>query len=573
MTIWPHSREFETGLRCRLSFESRNLSGIAVSLLEAHCNTIVSCVRADPKFVLSHLHGAYAKGNLRILVGAGISIGSGLPGWDRLNEDVLAESLTTAVPSGSTDESIEFAGEEDLARVRPWAREVYERVGREAAADLAEARLGRTRFLVTVARCLYGARQLEDVPIRSVQRQLAALAWQRPDVPLLHTTNYDLLLERALALGAHELDARPPDWRGFRRPVASDDSESKPTVTHLHGWLEPTGAAGGTVVVTQQDYLKLIVQRDAAPNALLDTLLDHRGPLLILGMSLADPNLRRLLFERHRRLRDASNKIFAVMVQSEATESDSFLATYWSNGWDLQLLRIEDHDRTPSLLRDLSWGVGDKPGWFDHSLVWVDRYRRHASAERAQEAERALKTAEDYIRTYFAIPFEEQLRISLFLPSRGATPDCGVLRKVAGSVPSRGGSLRDLRIQRGRSQGVAGNAFELGLSLEEFDGAGYVNWGFTEDMVRSWDTQYGARSWRSIMAVPILDTPSWIPVAVVTLTSNYVEPCWKRFGSRTGIELPRLKRVLRRASKMYLEHLLDESRGTDTTLAGAATEE
>jgi TolB-like protein len=51
----------------------------------------------------------------------------------------------------------------------------------------------------------------------------------------------------------------------------------------------------------------------------------------------------------------------------------------------------------------------------------------------------------------------------------------------------------------------------------------------------------------------VLDTPEWLPVAVVTLTSSFSEPFWNRFPDAVRDDfLTEMKRYCRKAAKELL---------------------
>ncbi len=509
--------------------------------------------------LIEELHACYRAGSLRILVGAGVSMASGLPGWDALNmrltQAVIEEDLVTRCEQAQVGYVRSLVGQEALDGL---TEEVYQRLGREAAADFAWRRLGDKAFRSELADALY-PRPIGRLPIRGTQRQLAAMALARPNKDLLFTTNYDPLLERAISeLGGNK------EWAQYRYPPSARQRvKAKPRVNHLHGWIDDRGDVGGTLVLTETSYLGLFADKRAAPNKDVKKLLMGNSPVLVVGMSLADPNLRRLLDRR--RLSpslDADNAIHAVMVGGNSAADDQ-VNQYWTGTWNENPIWLPDFGYIPHLLRQIQWGwAGDSLPWFQTTKEWVDARLGDLkySDEWQRRACRSLRTLIDHVRTYFGLGAEEMITASLFLPEvhNGAQ----VIQKVAtsreirvGESARRHAARRSLRLCPGkRVEGVAGVSFRFGNSSDAADNHPSINYNFTGSQVNDWDRVFNMRDWRSILAVPVLDGESWLPFAVLTLTSNQAKPFWRRFGERERQDLPVLKALMRRVCKELVAH-------------------
>lgn len=98
---------------------------------------------------------------------------------------------------------------------------------------------------------------------------------------------------RTSPVGTRSIARSSNDWQRFR---AGAEPAPRPWVRHIHGWLDPDGHADGTFVLTESHYIALQSAAGASPNRDLAELLEGEGAVLIVGMSLADPNLRRLLY-------------------------------------------------------------------------------------------------------------------------------------------------------------------------------------------------------------------------------------------------------------------------------------
>lgn len=514
----------------------------------------------EQRELIEELHQYYEGGSLRLLVGAGVSMASELPGWDDLNlgltEAVIDRDLIERAGNGESAYVRGLVGADALKAV---TREVYRRIGRDAAADFAWRRLGDKVFRTVLAQKLY-PRPTLALRVRGTQKQLAAMALARPRRDLLFTTNYDPLLERAIA----ELRGAPEEWARHRYPVGGKQrAQVVPRVHHLHGWVDERGEVGGTLVLTETSYLGLFAERHAAPNRDLKKLLMGNAPLLVLGMSLADPNLRRLLDRRRvERMLDGDNAIHVVMV-GKGGAADDQINQYWTGTWNVNPIWLPDFGYIPHLLRQIQWGwSGDALPWFGASKKWVDeRVGAHKFTDEWQRrANISLRTLVRHIRTYFALNTDEVITTSLFLPDE--LDGVSVVQKTATSRDRRSGEearaharRRSLRLAPDDDvEGVAGIAFRYGNSSDATNNHPSINYNFTPRKARDWDTAFNMRDWRSILAVPVADGESWLPYAVLTLTSNKAEPFWRRLADREGDDLTALKGLMRTVCKELVAH-------------------
>jgi len=316
------------------------------------------------------------------------------------------------------------------------------------------------------------------------------------------------------------------------------------------------------LVLTESDYLELTENSRALPNRFLKKMLASENTTLILGMSLADPNFRRVLYFLNKQQLSSRERIYVVMRQQKPA-LDHYAEEHWGNR-GLRLLFIETHDEIPGLLRDVQWGEASSAGvprWINESIFW--RAERLPSAVIFSDpwqslAYTSLNALAEEVKSLFGVPQQEKLTFGLFVPfwdSRNSAR----LRMVASSRNDvgRDGALlraqrRVLSIRMGQEQGIAGLTFARGTTRAVAYGEGKVDINFTAEMSKRWVSHEGYRDWRSIIAVPVIDTTDWIPVAVVTMTSSSPSPFWKEFGAKQRLLEPELYSVLRRTANFCL---------------------
>jgi hypothetical protein len=485
---------------------------------------------------LTQLHRYFAEGSLRVLVGAGVSKAAGFPGWDELNRGLLERSFRHYRLGGGKPALL--------------ADRICTALGREAAADFVwsnQELVGGGDFFKMFAGALYRDRAIGELPLPPVALQLAAMAPRSRT----YTTNYDPLLELAL-LRLHQPDAAAEDggWRKFREGPRGDGTG---LVRHVHGWVDPDGHWGGTFVLTESQYIELQNAPTAQPNRDVAEILDGEGAVLIVGMSLADPNLRRLLYRR-------SLSPFAVaptyaVIKAEDEEADLFQDAHW-RARKIALIYIREHALLFPALRDIQFGTaatGQRPPWLDKAGEWLTGEGEDPFSDswQARAAESLLRLREQITRKVAARG--EAVDLSLFRLAAASAEivkiaDTKSGRPRTGREAKLHAGTRRLSVRVGREQGAAGVAFANGLRAEAGTEQA-LNLRFDRKMRGSWQMDF-----RSLISVPLFGggPDHWLPVGVVVATSSRPAPFWKdaRGNERQGIlrlMVETGERLLRRA--------------------------
>jgi len=374
-----------------------------------------------------------------------------------------------------------------------------------------------------------------------VHRQIAAMARQKTPI---YTTNFDPLFEKALAESS---DAG--EWLEHRHPGAG----RFPAIQHIHGWVDPDGHTEGDVILAESQYFELA----ARPLALANTKLLEvfRGPLdaagfpvgggsLILGMSLSDANLRRILYFLSLGSLENAGPIRAVIQ-----EDDPLLLGYADKHWrsrGLDLIPVRKFAEISTILRDIRYGVpadGQPQAWIEDSARSLKGIPIFDNGWQDQKHHR-LAELRERIRTLFAIHNEEVVQLTFFVPLQPHQLGAGVksispeeyrksqyqLYPILSSRKCRTGEAaqtyaadRQHNVNRGTANLIAAAAFVTGNIEEAFDDGGGDETGVFGPF---------KRDWRSALAVPMLARGEWVPSAVLLLTSNVAEPFWRRFGDR-----------------------------------------
>ena len=462
--------------------------------------------------VLREVREQHRDGRLGFLVGAGLSVPIGLPGWAAFNESLLVEAIGRHSPGGA-------------AQARALSRAYLDLLQGQslAAVDLVRQRVG-SDFHVVLRGALYEREQLRKFQPTEVHYALARLALDsHPPYPCLHTTNYDDLLE--LTIANMQNGRRPRAVHATRRSSADG-----PRVVHLHGYF-PYDFPGATedkrlaaeLVASDLDYHRLSNDHAAWTNRELMALLDSRS-VLIVGMSLTDPNVRRLLayLSEHKKSHDEAHDHFVILQQrppmdgadaqraSEMLDEDEH--RFW-HGQGVKILRLASWDGLNYLLRrirftDEEWDKSHK----ELRVSWAaERYREvDFDDDTLQEMGSELLA---YHRDAIArtVELDGRVELNLFLPMLD-----GRYRRALSSMPGRATEAPRWFVPKHDTQAIP----EIELALTVGEALRRTRRELDRATPPSGEPPF-ADWYHSLVSVPYFDYVSGgIPVALMQLVSS-----------------------------------------------------
>lgn len=219
------------------------------------------------------------------------------------------------------------------------------------------------------------------------------------------------------------------------------------SVVHLHGFLPLSTSSKfneGQVILSERDYLD--TEGNWADQKLRELFEKPDADVVLLGMSLRDPRLRRLLHHRAQSSSADGGTVYAILSESDIEEEVGDLATrrarrmvanqiapYWET-WNIEVIWETNHELIPSLLRRIRLG-GDVKTWFDKGIEFLmdhglegtedaDKdplgvYRDLFEENRQARMQLLARRRHIWMRHQFEIPEGEYCNMSIFLPERG----------------------------------------------------------------------------------------------------------------------------------------------------------
>jgi hypothetical protein len=223
----------------------------------------------DADTLKTYLAQQLSRGRLALVLGAGISMGFGLPNWDVLTAEVARDCGFTPPPGISNED-----------------------VGDGMLRHLGD---DEVKFAAAVRRGLYGTLRfsMQDLVGKPLLVALGALtmASQRGSVSKILSFNFDDLLEKYLGYHGYVVESvgKMPYWA----------SAADVRVFHPHGILpsDPDRTAS-PIVFTQGQYDRIVGKADYVWRRLaLDLICSNT--CLFIGLSGRDNNLKSILTEAH----------------------------------------------------------------------------------------------------------------------------------------------------------------------------------------------------------------------------------------------------------------------------------
>lgn len=233
--------------------------------------------------VLNDIKKAYNKGNFSLILGAGVSCSAGFPNWETLlnslyanfvnkvfNDDIVSDDTLQAI----TKKFIEINNSSTLAAAR------YLKAGLSQKDN-------DVHFITAVKKALYNSPRKSSLLMDAIIN-LCTPKRSGAKIKSIITYNFDDLVEEYL-------NKVKLEYKTIYKDEELHDSDELP-IYHVHGFISSRGDIEKDVslVFSEEAYHKVYSEPYHWSNLVqLATLRDNN--CLMIGLSLSDPNLRRLL--------------------------------------------------------------------------------------------------------------------------------------------------------------------------------------------------------------------------------------------------------------------------------------
>lgn len=325
--------------------------------------------------ILSEVCDYYRAGRFSMLLGAGVSSSAGLPDWDTLLNSLFVSMLT------NDDNSNKKIDNEQLASIVKRLRRVdgpsalmlarYIRKGLSASSGTEH-----NEFIESVTHQLYNLRNKRfslSSPLIKAVASLCTPSRTGAKIRSVLTYNFDDLLER-------ELENRGLAYRSIFEEIDLAGPEELP-VYHVHGFLPQDRSKypnidKATLVFSEEGYHQIYGEAYHWSNLIQLNSLKETGCLMV-GLSLTDPNLRRLLEISAKSIDKSKHFAFLKRVSYEAFSKEDgksiirapaslvkkFLDRHHSLNEEIMrelgvnIIWYEEYDDIPKLLSEINRGI------------------------------------------------------------------------------------------------------------------------------------------------------------------------------------------------------------------------
>ena len=272
------------------------VSNIAKNLFALRLSSAISKPiknwKQEREEIIHDLKASYKKGQFSLFLGAGVSSSSGMPDWNTLLNSLFVTYLTqefdgdVAIDDQDIDELVDRLNKIDEPSALMAAR--YLRKGLSKRDGEAK------EFVEAVTRNLYKLRNTKFPIDSELIKSIASMCLPRrtgAKVKSVVTYNFDDLLERQLTSNSI-----------LHRCIYTEDERYDPDelpVYHVHGFLPEDrssydGLDSSTLVFSEEGYHQIYSEAYHWSN-LVQLNSFRENNCLMVGLSMTDPNLRRLL--------------------------------------------------------------------------------------------------------------------------------------------------------------------------------------------------------------------------------------------------------------------------------------
>ena len=283
--------------------------------LEAVVKTPAQNWRSDRSVIVEKLKDSYGRGQFSLFLGAGVSSSAGMPNWDNLLNSLFVTYLSHEFGKDGIIDSTDI--NELVGRLNKVSESSALMGARYLRKGLTGGSAETSSFVSAITKSLYQLRNKDFDMDSRLFRAIAATCMPRRTGARVRSVvnyNFDDLLEK-------QLDKAGISHRSVYTEADVYDPDELP-VYHVHGFLPEDRSKysfleNSTLVFSEEGYHHIYTNAYHWSNLVQLNCLRENNCLMI-GLSMTDPNLRRLMDISARSLEQ--NKHFAFMKRLSVGE-------------------------------------------------------------------------------------------------------------------------------------------------------------------------------------------------------------------------------------------------------------
>lgn len=311
--------------------------------------------------IIEDVKYSYKSGQFSLFLGAGVSSSAGLPDWDTLLNSLFVSMLTSEMDGDKKRDNSEISSivkrlrEVDEPSALMSARYIRKGMSISGSSE-------QTRFINAVTEQLYSLRNKRHSIDSSLIKSIAAMCMPGrtgAKVKSVVTYNFDDLIER-------ELSKRQITHKSIFEEIDLPSPEELP-LYHVHGYLpedrtQYSNLDRGTLVFSEEGYHKIYSESYHWSNLVQLNNLKETTCVMI-GLSMTDPNLRRLLEIAARSIEKPKHYAFLKRISIEEFATDNSKKLVNAPQGTIKMFLDRHHSLNEEVLKEL--GV---------NIIWYENY-------------------------------------------------------------------------------------------------------------------------------------------------------------------------------------------------------
>lgn len=289
------------------------------------------------KKIIEKLRLSFSQGSLTLVAGAGISLEAKVPDWNELLDDLLEKLVVKHIGKNSRDTNSE---RQDFGELKNKSSLIIGQYLKNSLQD---------DFLIELRSSLYKNVQ-KSSPIIDAICEMAKPRRAGNDLDSIITFNFDDLLEQ-------NLNKNGILYKEIYQEGERAGSNEIP-IYHVHGFLPMSGdlTSGMSVVFSEDAYHDQFIDPFSWSN-LIQLSKFGQNTCVFVGLSLSDPNLRRLLDVSNRKEANVDNRHYIIQKRKDSSVRNTLIETLQEQdaaGLGLGIIWVNNYEDIPKVILEIS---------------------------------------------------------------------------------------------------------------------------------------------------------------------------------------------------------------------------